>query len=295
MAMMEHVKTINSVLRTLIALAVVGAVGVGGYFGYSTFHDDDNERREAEEKLIEYESQLEEQKKTIDNQVATLKDKEDTIARQRGVIADKEDEIAKLNIDIEKKEEEIARLDTAMRLLKVDHRLAEIKVRDVREKDGQTYLDVEFQEINDEGQPIDEAKRFTLEGDEIRIDTWLVQFEDKYVEQADLDRATSIVLFKRIYGNVEGPMGGHDIENIGTRPNAYARGKPLSEFEKHIWDDFWNIANEPDKAKELGIRAAAGKSDFVKARKGKTYRVELRASGGTTLKPLDDDAPSPAS
>ena len=179
-----------------------------------------------------------------------------------------------------------------MRLLKVDHRLANVKVLDMGDDDGQPYIDVEFQEVNDEGQPIDKAKRFTLVGDEIRIDTWQVQFDDKYIEQADLDRHTSICLFKRIYGNVEGPMGGHSIETIGTRPNAYARGKPLSEFEKGIWDDFWNIANEPQKAEDLGIRAAAGKSDFVKARKGKTYRVELRARAALHLNRSTTNPPS---
>lgn len=291
-AMMENVKTFNSVLRTLIAMVVVGAAGVGGWFGYRTYYAADIERQEAESKLLQFETQLQQKETALKQKDDVITKLNDSIKQKDGLLAEKEDLIAELNVAIEKKDEEIARLDTAMRLLKVDHRLAEIKVLDMGQKDGQPFIDVEFQEINDDGQPIDQSKQFTLVGDEIRIDTWLVQFEDKYVEQADIDRSTSICLFKRIYGNIEGPMGGHSIENVGTRPVAYARGRPLSDFEKKIWDDFWNIANEPQKAEQLGIRAAAGKSDFVKARKGKTYRVELRASGGTTLKPLDDEEAS---
>ena len=61
----------------------------------------------------------------------------------------------------------------------------------------------------------------------------------------------------------------------------------MSDFEKQIWDDFWNIAHDPAKANNLGIRTLGGKSEYVKARKGSTYRVELRASGSTSLKLIE--------
>ena len=112
-------------------------------------------------------------------------------------LREKEVEINDLNVEIEEKDEQIVKLDTSLRLLKVDHRLADIKVLDIKnDENGKSILEVEFQEINDEGEPIDDAKPFSLIGDEIRIDAWVVQFDDKYVEQADLDRSTSICLFK---------------------------------------------------------------------------------------------------
>ncbi|MEQ8791139.1 MAG: hypothetical protein RIC55_33060 [Pirellulaceae bacterium] len=282
-AMMENVKTVNSVLRTLIATVIVGGLGVGSWVGYRTYNAADIERQEAEGKLIEFEQQIDEQKQTIAEQLATLQQKEDEIAQQLAVIADKDTQIDELNVDIEEKKKEITRLDTAMRLLKVDHRLAEIKVIDVAKDDDGPYVDVTFQEIGEEGQPIDEMKEFRLRGDEIRVDSWVVQFDDKYVEQQDLDRSTSILLFKKIYGNAEAADEGHIIESIGTRPTAYARGKPLSEFEKKIWDDFWMLANDEEQANAMGIRDAGGVGVYKKAIKGKTYIVKLRASGGPTL------------
>ena len=71
---------------------------------------------------------------------------------------------------------------------------------------------------------------------------------------------------------------------------AYSRGGVPSEFEKQIWSDFWNIANDEAKAKELGIRAAHGEAVSIKAEKGKTYKVLLRASDGLSIAP-DENAP----
>jgi uncharacterized coiled-coil protein SlyX len=281
--MMDNVKTLNSVLRTLIALVVVGIAVVASWLGISTYYAADWDRQAKQQQLTKVQNELKLKEQTIADQIAAIEAKDTLLAEQDVAIRD-------LNTQIVEKDEEIARLDTAMRLLKVDHRLADIKVLDIgAEENGDPFIDVTFQEINDEGQPIDKAREFRLKGTDIRVDSWQVNFEDKYIEQADLHRSTTICLFQRIYGNKEGPTGGHSIESIGTRPTAYARGKPLSDFEKQIWDDFWTIANDKKKAEELGIRAATGKSDFVMPdRKGKTYRVELRASGGTSLVPLDD-------
>jgi hypothetical protein len=267
--MMDNVKTVNSVLRTLIALVVIGAAGVAGWLGISTYYAADWARQEKEQQLTEVQARLEDREKQIAAQQTALREKDALLAEKDGTIRDLTEEVTKL--------------ETANHLLKVDHRLAEIKVLDIGADDSGSFVDVTFQEISDEGQPIDELKNFRLRGDEIRVDSWVVQFDDKYVEQQDLHRSTSILLFKKIYGNAEASDAGHLLESIGTRPTAYARGKPLSEFEKKIWDDFWLIANDKDKANELGIRDAGGFGNFKKAVEGKTYIVKLRASGGPTL------------
>ena len=35
--MMEHLQTINSFVRTLLALVVAGGIGTAGYYGYRTY------------------------------------------------------------------------------------------------------------------------------------------------------------------------------------------------------------------------------------------------------------------
>jgi hypothetical protein len=114
----------------------------------------------------------------------------------------------------------------------------------------------------------------------VYVDYWVVKFEDKYVEQADMERGMSICLFHRIFGEFQNPNDGFYLDEPGTRPSSYARGGVSSELEKKIWSDFWNIANDPQKAAELGIRTVHGDAVYIRVAQGMTYRVTVRASGG---------------
>jgi hypothetical protein len=125
----------------------------------------------------------------------------------------------------------------------------------------------------------------------VYIDNWLVKFEDKYVEQADLERGTSLILFHRIFGDKQQPADGFPLDETGTRPKAYARGGKMSDLEKKIWGDFWNIANNEAMAHELGIRAAHGGAVSMKVQKGKSYRVIMRSTGDLSIVPEDKANP----
>ena len=114
-----------------------------------------------------------------------------------------------------------------------------------------------FVEVNEQGDPIGEAKDFDIVGDMVYIDYMRVTFDDKYVAESDLDRSTAIALFQRIFGEHQQAAEGFQLDEVGTRPTAYARGTPMSDFEKKIWSDFWLIANDPQRAAEMG----AGRAD----------------------------------
>jgi hypothetical protein len=45
------------------------------------------------------------------------------------------------------------------------------------------------------------------------------------------------------------------------------------------------VLNDEQKARDLGIRAAHGQAVSIKAQKGKSYRVLLRASDGLSIVP----------
>jgi hypothetical protein len=72
----------------------------------------------------------------------------------------------------------------------------------------------------------------------------------------------------------------------------------MSDFERAIWSDFWNISNDPERARQMGIRAAHGEAVAARLRIGNKYRVELRASGGLSITPIriaengEDGAPT---
>lgn len=275
----DSLSTINSLIRTALAVAAVGLVAVAGWYGYRSYNSHDMALQEKAEELAAVRSKL-------DIQTHQLRENQMLLRKREG-------EIQTLNKDLKVKEAKIEQLDTSLRLLKVNHRVAWLTVVDQgTDKDTkEPYTLVRFVEVNDKGEAIDAPKEFRIRGDIVYIDNWVVKFEDKYVERADIDRATSLVLFRRIFGESQTPNDGFAIDTVGARPNAYANGRQMSEFEKRIWSEFWTIANDQAKAKEMGIRAAHGEAPSMKLQKGKSYKILLRSSDGLSITP--DSGPPP--
>jgi hypothetical protein len=249
----ETMRSVNTTLRTLLMTGVVAGAGYGGYLAYDMYH-------EPRQRLADKQAEL-------DQALASLETSEKKLAETS---------------------EQLERTKVAMQLLKVRRRLARLKCLEQKTNaDGKLISKVEFVEVNDEGQPMGAAKQFEVEGDLVYVDSLTVTFDDKYVEQSDLDRSTAIVLFQRIFGEHQEPVTGERVDEVRTRPTAYARGTPMSEFEKKIWDDFWQIANNPTRSGELGIYAAHGKAPSMRVQPGKTYELELRSTGEMTFRTLE--------
>ena len=131
------------------------------------------------------------------------------------------------------------------------------------------------------------GKEFEFNSDVIYVDNWIVQFDDKFVEAADIDKGTSLCLFRRIFSDQQKPNDGFSLDEIGMRPQAYSRGGATSDFEKEIWSKFWDFANDKNKAEQMGIRAANGEAVSIKIRPDMSYMLKLRASGGLTIEPVN--------
>jgi hypothetical protein len=132
--------------------------------------------------------------------------------------------------------------------------------------------------------PMGKPREFTMKGDMIYIDGLSVTFDDKYVEQADLERGTSLFSFTRIFTDIQNPKDGHPLDDVGSRPLAYSRGGQMSEFESNIWKNFWSLANDKEAAGKLGIASIHGSAVSIKPVQGNSYTIELRASAGPKLK-----------
>lgn len=300
MPAMENLKTINSTIRTLLAAGVVGVGGYAAYLGYNHYNADEIEAQKTAKQLESYEKDLADAKKTLETKDAELKKranelikKQEEIAERDATILAKDSEIEEHLITIDEQGEEINHLETAMRLLKVKHRLARLTVVE-QEEDPETglYTVVEFTEVNDAGDAIEEPRTFRIQGDVVFVDSWVVKFEDKYIEEADIDRATSLILFRRIFGESQKPEDGYALDRPGTRPTAYARGTKMSEFEAKIWGDFWSIANDSARSEELGIDAAHGDAVSMQVKKNKSYSIEARSTGNISFVP-NDSPPMP--
>lgn len=287
----DTISNVNSAFRNLLLAVLIGGAGYGGYKAYDLYNQPQQQLKEKQAAYDDLHTKYQ--------QAAN-----DLAARQK--------QIAELGAQLKEKTAEVDRLQVAKKLLEVRHRLARLTVLNQHEvpslipatpsgagKAGASrpnlVTKIEFVNINEQGQPIGEAKTFEIVGDMIYVDYLTVNFEDKYVEQSDLDRSTAIALFQRIFGEHQEPAKGFQLDTVGTRPTAYSRGTQMSDFEKKIWNDFWLIANDSQRARQMGIDAIQGKAVAIRAQAGKTYEIELRSTGDMTIKPMDAKAPASAS
>jgi len=267
--MMESVQTINSAVRTALAAIIVAGGSFLGWTAYKTY----NAKEINAKRLHEANEQMTKLKGDLDSAKDELKQKD-------VALADSERKIAALNEDIERKE-------TALRLIKTDHRLAKLTVVD-QTTDADTEevtTKIEFVDVNDEGQPIDKPRTYQIKGDIVYVDALVVSFGDEFVEAGDPLRGTALCSFRRIFGERQPPAEGFPLDEVGTRPQAYGKGGQISDFEKEIWREFWNIASNRQLADKYGIKDANGRAPYIKAQKGKTYRITLRSTGDLTIKP----------
>jgi len=212
-------------------------------------------------------------------------------AKEREAIAVKLGEVQAenklLKEDLAAKQAQIDRLEMALRLLKVDHRVAQIDVlgQQGSAKAGDLMTTFSFVELDGKGEPLDKPRVFHIKGDVAYVDALVVKFTDESVEAGDPLRSTSFCLFRRVFGEAQKPSDGYALDPVGAQPAAYRSGEKISEFEQDIWARFWEYANDPAEAQKKGIRAAHGEAPFQKLLPDKRYRVELRASGGLSFVP----------
>lgn len=256
----EQISTVNSFLRTLLAAALLAGVGLVGWLSYRYYQD----QMATGEQLQEARQQLDDAREQLERKDAALRAQAE--------------EIGHLQADVD-------RLSTSLRLLKVNYRVAQLSVVDQRHDDKLNDLvtTVEFVELGEDGQPLEEAQQYRIQGDLVYVDSWIVKFADKYIENADIDRAASLVLFRRLFGSKQNPDSGFPLEKEGERPTGYSRTGEPTQLEQQIWKDFWSIANDPARAQELGIRAAHGDAVSMKLQKGRRYLILLRASDGLSF------------
>lgn len=241
----EGVKTINSAIRTAILL---GFLGIFSYFGWAGYNQWIRPGLEAEKIKAE---------------------------------------MAALQLQFERQQAELVKTQTALKLLKVDRRRAYIDVLETG-FDNQTeepFFVAKFTEVDPEGVPLSEPRTFRLRGNLLFVDSWIVKFDDEHVEASDPLRSTSLCLFKSIYGDLDERSGGYPLDqndpNIAT---AYGDRNPQNQFEEQIWNDFWELANDPQQQNRMGIRSNHGTVSYIQVLSGMTYQVDLRASDGLSLK-----------
>lgn len=252
--------------RSLMAAAFVGLVVIAGW--WTLF---------LRAKLSEHEVALAERD-------ALLKERDGTIGVLRAENTAQAERVHELGVEVEAQARRIRSLETALRLLKVDHRLARIEIlsQDVA-ADGTATTHLRFTELDAAGAAAGPGQETAVQGRRVYVESLVVKFGDDYVEGGDFLRGTSICLFTRVFGEDQKPNDGAPLEVAGRRPRVYAGDEAPDPFYDDLWARFWEYANDPEAAKARGVRAIHGEAPFLEVAPGKRYLLELRASGGLSF------------
>lgn len=178
------------------------------------------------------------------------------------------------------------KLDLANRLLKVDVRRARIEVLK-QEKEGENIRNtsIRFTELDSTGAILVPPREWTIVGDLLYIDSLVIKFEDEQVENAAPSHSQSLCVFRRLFGEHQNPAEGIPIDPENSIPVIYRSStQEPSPDEQEIWKKFWDISNDPERQKQFGIRAIHGEAPSQKLLPGRIYYVELRASGGLSIR-----------
>lgn len=197
------------------------------------------------------------------------------------------EELAEQLETIETQQEEIDKLGLGLKLLKTDRRVANVTVLDQGVDEEGIWTEVAFLETDLDGMPVGQPKQLTLRGDKLYIDYLVVQFDDRFVEEADPLRGKALCLLQSIFSDRQEPGDGFRIDTVGTRPSVYGDGQKLNEFQQEIWRNFWDIAHDVERQQSLGVRSVNGQAVSMKLREGYTYTFTIRSDGGFAVNPRE--------
>ncbi|MCK4872237.1 MAG: hypothetical protein KAS72_05895 [Phycisphaerales bacterium] len=177
--------------------------------------------------------------------------------------------------------------------LGAERRIAEIVVTARRLADGQpapldapgwkvAETDLLYVELDGKGQPIT-RRSFTIAGDVAYFDALTVKFRSEDVARGNPLRGKTLILMQRIYSSRIAPDDGIMLDTPGSVPTAYATAEEPSRFEEQVWERFWDIATNPDLAREMDVRVAQGEAVYKPLLPGRLYRLTVDAAGGMNL------------
>ncbi len=198
--------------------------------------------------------------------------------------------VQKLQHRVKAQKQTITRLKTEMKLLKTDHRVARLTVLEQfrPEHQNQIHTRIRFSELNEKNEVIDSPRTFTVKSPVVYVDGWIVKFKDKFIQKEQTHRSSSMLLFRRIYGQKQSPESGSQLDRPGNVPKIYHPSDASNHLIDKIWSDFWKVANDRKQIKEYGIRAIHGTTGYMKVEPGRTYRVSLRSSGDISIVPIPE-------
>jgi len=119
------------------------------------------------------------------------------------------------------------------------------------------------------------------------FDALVIKFDPDSVAAADPLRGHSLALLRRVYSEQLAPRDGFPLDIPGDIPPRYLIDEQPTEYERMLWDRFWDLAQDTDMADELGVRVVQGEAVYKPLFPGSMYALTLDSIGGLNLETVE--------
>jgi len=168
--------------------------------------------------------------------------------------------------------------------LTADSRVAEVIVTDVKRdsKTKKSYTTIKFLEYDTKLNPL-EPKYFTFSGNVIQFQSMVIRFDDFYIKKGHSLKGKSAYLFMKTFMLTDDGAETFEITKINEIPSGYEAADVKNNFEKKLWQKFWEYALNPEKASKVGIKNAQIEAPGTKFIPGMIYTIKIEHDGGLRI------------
>ena len=168
--------------------------------------------------------------------------------------------------------------------LTAESRIAEVLVTDVKSdpKSRKVYTTIKFLEYDTKLKPL-EPKYFTFSGNIIQFQSMVIRLDDFYIKKGHPLKGKSAYLFMKAFMLTDKGAETFDITKINETPSGYEIEGAKNNFERRLWQRFWEYALNPQEAKRIGIKNAQIEAPGTKFIPGMIYTIKIEHDGGLRI------------
>jgi len=168
--------------------------------------------------------------------------------------------------------------------LEASSRVAEVIVTNVRHDivTNRDFTTIKFVEFDVKGKPL-KPKYFTFSGNLIQFQSFVIRFNDSYVEAGDKLRGKSIYLFWKVFMLNGANTEVFDLAKVNEVPIGYKVSDSRNHFEEKIWKGFWSYALSSKAGLNKGIKNAQIEAPGTKFVPGIVYTIKIEHDGGLRI------------
>ncbi|MDP8298672.1 MAG: hypothetical protein P9L88_02030 [Candidatus Tantalella remota] len=166
--------------------------------------------------------------------------------------------------------------------LEADTRIAEVLVTGVKynEQTSENETTIKFLEYDVQGEPL-EPEYFTFTGNLIQFQSLVIRFDDNLIRKGDKLSGKSAYLFWKVFVLDGENTKEYEITSMEEIPGGYSVSG--SEYEKQLWQQFWEYALDADHRDKMGIKNAQIEAPGTMFVPGILYTIRIEHDGGMRI------------